>query len=720
MGFRKIITIILVLLLTSGMANCICAQTNDSIAKKKMRELFVRAYNDRRNASCLPLADSLYQMAIAAHNRQAEIDALNVRFLYEFYQPNNIANVEKQMKPLLAKAEEYGMTNIYYQTITNKALYHLREHRYLDAIAFIDKEMEHARKQNSVAGIRSCYRTMGLIFQYRDQMAQAVYYYKKGIDYGTKHDPDHNPLFDYLSLADCYRNMGDYKSMMNTLNEAEPFITNSLMKRNFLAFRAYAKAMTGDIDGFLADDQTMVNIRGSIQNIPTQLWEALKAYKAIAEHRDKDAEQVIANLKELSSREYFRVQAFYQQQRGNYKASSEWTKQELDFHYDYNKNIFERDKENREAIFTDLNIQQERRRIKNANTQLQLINTQQALHNSELELERSHDATHLAKAEAHRDSLSAERQMLNLVQLKDSITTNNLDKMLQDRHMRLKNYLLNGALLLVLMILALLTVHYLRRRILVKRIKKTNCRMEETIKSLDLAQQKSHESEMMKTRFIQNMSHEIRTPLNAIVGFADVLTVMEDELTDEEKADITMKICDNSNMLTTLVNDILDLTSLESGQFDMRMKVVNVNTLCRDAIETIKGKQPLNVALRFTTNIDDSFTTTTDPYRVKQVLLNLLSNAQKNTEQGYILLDCTVDAAQRWLTLSVTDTGVGVPKEKMSIIFERYNKLDLNKQGSGLGLDICRIIAKRLGGEIDIDRQYHQGARFWFKIPINK
>ena len=146
MGFRKIITIILVLLLTSGMANCICAQTNDSIAKKKMRQLFVRAYNNRRNASCLPLADSLCQMAIAAHNRQAEVDALNVRFIYEFFQPNNIANVEKQMKPLLAKAEEYGMTNIYYQTITNKALYHLREHRYLDAIAFIDKEIEHARK----------------------------------------------------------------------------------------------------------------------------------------------------------------------------------------------------------------------------------------------------------------------------------------------------------------------------------------------------------------------------------------------------------------------------------------------------------------------------------------------------------------------------------------------------------------------------------------------
>ena len=111
-----------------------------------MRQLFVRAYNNRRNASCLPLADSLYQMAIAAHNRQAEVDALNVRFIYEFFQPNNIANVEKQMKPLLAKAEEYGMTNIYYQTMTNKALYHLREHRYLDAIAFIDKEIEHARK----------------------------------------------------------------------------------------------------------------------------------------------------------------------------------------------------------------------------------------------------------------------------------------------------------------------------------------------------------------------------------------------------------------------------------------------------------------------------------------------------------------------------------------------------------------------------------------------
>jgi len=228
-------------------------------------------------------------------------------------------------------------------------------------------------------------------------------------------------------------------------------------------------------------------------------------------------------------------------------------------------------------------------------------------------------------------------------------------------------------------------------------------------------------TENAKTMFVQNMSHEIRTPLNAIVGFAQVLTSMGDDLKDEEKRNVTKMIADNSDLLTTLVNDIFNFTNTtDKKNYQINMTEVNINNVCRDVIETVRHRKADDVELIFTTELPDDYIVTTDMQRVAQVLINMLTNAEKNTMSGSITLDCNLREHSGMITMSVTDTGVGVPKEKMEEIFQRFNKLNAEKQGAGLGLDICRTIAEKLGGEINIDPEYTGGARFWFTIPCTK
>lgn len=237
-------------------------------------------------------------------------------------------------------------------------------------------------------------------------------------------------------------------------------------------------------------------------------------------------------------------------------------------------------------------------------------------------------------------------------------------------------------------------------------------------KVLTDAKKKAEELNSLKSAFLANMSHEIRTPLNAIVGFSQVLADSDDSIGDDERLYMERVINHNSGVLNNMINDILDLTSLESGKYVMKREAVSVNRLCHHAIDLTLDSKAEGVSLRFETELPDDFTIKTDEYRVCQVLTNLLSNAMKNTSHGSIVLACSLTERMGMITFSVTDTGIGVPRDKQGAIFDRFCKLDQFKQGAGLGLDICRIIAGKLGGSIDINHDYAEGARFWFAIPI--
>ena len=232
-----------------------------------------------------------------------------------------------------------------------------------------------------------------------------------------------------------------------------------------------------------------------------------------------------------------------------------------------------------------------------------------------------------------------------------------------------------------------------------------------------VAKEKAEESNRLKTAFLANMSHEIRTPLNAIVGFSSVL--VSDDSSPAEKAQYCDIIQKNSDLLLHLINDILDISRMESGKIKFVWEECDVVELCQTALSTAEYGRKTSALFLFETPVA-SLVIKTDAQHLKQVLINLLSNAAKFTPSGSIKLAIAIDKQHQQLELSVSDTGCGIPSDKSDRVFERFEKLNEYSQGTGLGLAISRLIVENLGGKIWVDKDYTEGARFVFTHPLTK
>ena len=219
-----------------------------------------------------------------------------------------------------------------------------------------------------------------------------------------------------------------------------------------------------------------------------------------------------------------------------------------------------------------------------------------------------------------------------------------------------------------------------------------------------------------KKMFLANMSHEIRTPLNAIVGFSAVLTDEDESFDDESRREFSEIIKVNSFQLLKLINDILDFSDFENDNITFNIRTHDAVKLCNEVVETVMASRKLEVEMRFDTDLS-VLMLDTDDARLRQVLINLLVNAAKFTEQGSIVLELKMADADTAL-FSVTDTGCGIPPEKQHLIFERFEKLNDFVQGSGLGLSICQLIVKYMNGKLWVDSGYTRGARFCFTHPL--
>lgn len=219
-----------------------------------------------------------------------------------------------------------------------------------------------------------------------------------------------------------------------------------------------------------------------------------------------------------------------------------------------------------------------------------------------------------------------------------------------------------------------------------------------------------------KTRMLQNMTHEIRTPLNAMYGFSQLLCLPSDCLTDEEKAKYFDYIRNSFNMLTMLIDDVLDLADNEHGNYRTIMEEVKVNDVCRSAMQMAEIRKPFPVNMYMTTDVDDDYTIQSDGKRVQQVLINFLTNSCKHTAKGEIEVQVSTTDNPGRITLAVRDTGEGIPEDQADDVFQRYKKANAMVQGSGLGLNICSIIAEKLNARIGLDKEYKNGARFFFVI----
>lgn len=234
-------------------------------------------------------------------------------------------------------------------------------------------------------------------------------------------------------------------------------------------------------------------------------------------------------------------------------------------------------------------------------------------------------------------------------------------------------------------------------------------------RKLALSRANAENATRAKSVFISNMSHEIRTPLNALSGFSALLT--EEGMDDATRLQCNEIIQQNSELLLKLINGVIDLSSLEFGKLQFSIQQHDAVDICRNVIDTVNKVKQTQAETLFTTPLKEIIIETDDS-RLQQVLINLLINATKFTPQGSITLELKKEHDDT-LLFTVTDTGCGIPKEKQANIFQRFEKLNENAQGSGLGLSICQLIIEHLGGKIWIDPDYTTGSRFCFTHPIH-
>ncbi|MBD3590346.1 PAS domain-containing sensor histidine kinase [Bacteroides sp. GM023] len=235
--------------------------------------------------------------------------------------------------------------------------------------------------------------------------------------------------------------------------------------------------------------------------------------------------------------------------------------------------------------------------------------------------------------------------------------------------------------------------------------------LKETEEMLVKARDKAEASDRLKSAFLANMSHEIRTPLNAIVGFSSLLASTEDMA---EKELYSSLISHNNELLLNLINDVLDLSKIESGYLELHPDWFNLTTLLNESIAEYTCQVPSGVELR-TNYPEQDFLVDLDRLRIKQILNNFLSNALKNTTHGHI--EVFYEVEPQFVRIGVSDTGCGIPQNMKEKIFERFEKLDSFIQGAGLGLSICKCIVDKMNGRILIDSQLGIGTTFVIELP---
>ena len=304
---------------------------------------------------------------------------------------------------------------------------------------------------------------------------------------------------------------------------------------------------------------------------------------------------------------------------------------------------------------------------------------------------------------AERDSLashnySSQVNLLRALQENDELHSAN-----DARRREILLYAVSGAAVILLLTLSFIFIY--RRR---------NNRLLHTQKMLEEARLVAERSIQSKSLFLSNMSHEIRTPLNALAGFSSIL--VENNIDEETRQQCSDIIEQNSELLEKLFGDIVDLSNIELGNMHFQYADEEVVAICHHVIDTVERIKQTAAEVSFRSELS-SLTLHTDKARLQQLLINLLINATKFTSQGYIHLTLSVTPAGEAL-FTVEDTGCGIPLEQQQKIFQRFEKLNEEAQGSGLGLSICQLIIERFGGKIWIDPNYTEGSRFCFTHPL--
>ncbi len=703
MGIKtiKCICLLIIFLLTGHLHAG--AQNNPYKIDDALYTIYQRATKNRINPKGLLIADTLYNEAIKKRDKKAQCLALTIPVVYYFYsdQPDKLEQAIAKTKRV---SRENGYLQYYYFAGIHKVNYLINNNNSLRALEEVEMLKEQAFKDKHDYGITTCMRIMGNIYLNRSNWKEAMKHYKEALEYTQRNMPNQDLAMQYWNIANCYKELKQYKEAYDYAKKGIQVAKTNINKLSCLILQTNLLYHMGRYDEFEKSYQETMKFLKEYGGVKVQSTQEMNLYRHLINNEYKEAHAVADSMSLPIDRAVFNSMIFSKE--GNSKEAYDMLNLMISLKDSINQQI-------QSADLAELNVRIGNERLKHEAHALQLDNTRLNLRNATLKLDQAKAQIDIEKMHAYNNKLQLNNRNLELAQLKTKAERQ--QHLLKEQQLRARNrqsQLILGLVSLILLVIGLVVYLYIRHQ--------TISALHRKNKELIAARERAEQADRMKTLFIQNMSHEIRTPLNAVVGFSQILADSTLRISDEEKDDFSARIQQNSDLLTTLINDILDLSSLESGKYVLDMQSWSCNELCRISLDTVEHRKSLGVKIYFTTEVADDFKINTDGKRLQQVLINFLTNAEKNTVKGEIRLHCSLSEYPNKVTFSVTDTGPGIPPDKADTIFERFKKLDAFKQGTGLGLNICRIIAERLHGEVLLDKSYTSGARFLFILPIEE
>lgn len=673
------------------------AQNNPYKIKDKLYPIFQRATKYRVTTEGLRVADTLFTEAVRLNDKKAQCLALTIPTYY-YVSVAKYGELQQACDRLRSCARKNGYLQYFYFAYSQEIIFLLNQKRSMSALQKVEEMKNKAFDDNHPYGIFTSFRTAGHIYTVRSNFQMALGQYQMALDYARENLPDQSLTPIYLNMAVTYNSLRNYSESLKYVQLA---LETSQTDENRVAARQAMCTVLYDMGE-----------KEKFNECYEQCMQDMRQYGVIQQR----------NLKLLHIKKCI-LNGEYEQARNLLNDSSIAITQRLDFQCviyeaegDY-KNALDGYKRRRVIMDSISNEMQASDMteliVQIGNEQLKLKAKSLELNNTKLKLEQATTQSLYEKSEVEKKMLALENHELELARLKAESEKKELALKEAETISEHKIVSLTLVVLLLTVIIGFLIFYLRRRRILMADMARKN-------EELRVARDQAEQADRMKTVFIQNMSHEIRTPLNSIVGFSQLLSSSDIELGEEEKREFSSLIQHNSDLLTTLVNDVLDLASLESGQYTMEITPCSCNELGEISIATVMHRKAEGVNLYFTSDLPDDYKIRTDGNRVKQVLINFLTNAEKYTEQGEIHLHCSLSENPGFVTYSVSDTGPGIPSDMADAIFERFKKLNEFKQGTGLGLNICRIVAERLHGKVKVDKSYTGGARFLFILPLSE
>lgn len=694
---------------------------------KECQKYFLLAQQHRSDTLGILYSDSMRMEALRLNHSGSYV----ISFLgpcYYHCSTYNIVMMEESAKQLREAALKYDDKAYYYSSYNVISDAHIERRAFSNAIQIQTALYNESEKFGDQYGMWSSSRRLSEIYDMMGNDLMAQKHLRNAIKLWPRQNKPTSATYLYCRLANLERSR---EKRLEIINEGEQYAMSYFDSAhvNTSMLRYYAETQ---------DSQNFLTLHNKIKSHPrypsgySQIQRVeFNAFEKMFTEGKESATKYLTENYNLIKRDYLSYMRKVNLYSNDYESAIYWHEKEdsvlnsqqaevlVNDIYAFNSRLFAdsihnavktKDMELQLAMQEKAMSEAERARIEAENARL---NAERQKAESErlktlAEAERQKAQVRLMAAEKENDSIRLQQQQQSLKRMEAERKAAQAEA--ENERATLRTTQLTGVLGILAMLIIAALLYARRQRQTRKHIELLNADLRE-------AQVLAKRAEEMKNVFMQNMSHEIRTPMNAIMGFSQILTMPDMSISEEDKKEYGQHIIENVNMLHMLVEDMLNASDIETGRFEVTLKQEKVEQICKAAMGIARYRVPGNLKYSFKSELPKGFSCATDSKRVQQVLVNYLTNACKHTAKGSIEVGVRLDEARKKVVFSVTDTGSGVPLDKADIIFERFTKVDDFKQGIGLGLNICRSIAKKLNGRTWLDTSYTDGARFCFEIP---